>query len=114
VCGDTKSYCDTSEECGADRTCTATGKCVYECTESTDCPYSQVCGPENLCIHDPDPNHQDACVFSSDCADMAMCQDLGCMCVNTYCHKLCDSREDCGSMEICDMGVCVANYRPEN
>jgi hypothetical protein len=114
ACGDTKTYCDTSEQCGTDRVCSASGKCIYTCQDTEDCPYSQVCDAQNQCEPDTSGNHADACLFSSDCNALSMCQDSGCLCVNTYCRALCDSREDCGDMEICDMGVCVANYRPEN
>ncbi len=114
VCGDTKTYCESNEECGEDRICSNTGKCIYTCTESDDCPYSQVCSGENICTPDTSGEHENACVFSSDCSELEMCQAKGCLCANTYCRPLCDSRSDCGAMEICDMGVCVANYRPEN
>ncbi len=114
ACGDTKTYCETSEECGADRVCSSKGMCIFTCEIPEDCPYSQTCSEENLCVPDTIGDHENACVFSSDCASLDICGDRGCLCINTYCRPLCDTRDDCSEMEICDMGVCVANYRPEN
>lgn len=112
VCGDTKTYCSNNTECGAGRICNVAGKCIYQCEDSSSCPYGQVCGEEDLCIEDPNPNHEDVCVYSTDCASVAHCVENGCMCINTYCHPRCDVNEDCGPLELCDMGICRANYRP--
>lgn len=112
VCGDTKTYCETTPECGEGRVCNAAGKCIYECVDNSNCPYGQVCGGDNLCMEDDNPNHEDACVYSADCTSVSHCEARGCLCVNTYCHALCETNDDCGTLELCDMGVCRANYRP--
>ncbi len=113
VCGDTKHYCDTSDQCGPNRVCNEYGKCIFQCGSDGDCPYGQVCSTDGLCVDDPNPDHADACVYSADCSDLPWCQENGCLCVNTYCQALCTSDDDCGDKQICDLGVCRADYLPE-
>ncbi|MCD6496721.1 MAG: hypothetical protein J7M25_00240 [Deltaproteobacteria bacterium] len=114
VCGDTKRYCNTNDECGSGRTCNEAGKCVFTCTTNDMCPYGQICSADSICVDDPNPSHTDACVTSSDCSSQIQCKDMGCMCVNTYCHPLCNNNTDCAAQELCDMGICRPNYRPAN
>ncbi len=113
VCGDTKRYCESNDDCGAGRVCNESGKCIYQCQETGDCPFGQICSADNVCVDGSDPSHEGACVYSSDCAQQEQCQELGCLCVNTYCRSLCNDTSDCGDKELCDMGVCRPNYRPE-
>lgn len=112
TCGETKTYCTDSDQCGDGRTCTTLKFCAYECNMSDPlCPRGQIC-QDSVCVDDPDPQSPE-CVFSADCGSQTHCQDLGCLCVNSYCRPMCASVEDCGWGEICDLGLCVANYRPE-
>lgn len=111
TCGEWKILCETNEECGAGRLCTELARCAYTCDETSPvCPLGQVCAA-GVCVEDPDPA-QPQCLFSSDCSTQAACTDNGCLCVNTYCRSLCDTTTDCGWGELCDMGLCVPNYRP--
>jgi hypothetical protein len=112
TCGEWKTFCDTDPECGEGRVCTELSRCTYTC-ETTDplCPLGQVC-IDGECADDPAPAEPE-CVFSTDCTANALCTENGCLCVNSYCHPLCTVEDDCGWGEICDLGLCVANYRPE-
>jgi len=112
VCGEYKEYCQDAAECGDGRTCTELARCAFECEMSNPvCPRGQVCVAD-VCTDDPDPQSVE-CLNSVDCASVAHCDALGCLCVNSYCQPLCDTIEDCGFGQICDLGLCKANYRPE-
>ncbi|MBU1537497.1 hypothetical protein KKF84_19435 [Myxococcota bacterium] len=104
VCGDSKVFCENSEECGT-KICSIDFKCALECDMASPmCPTGQICA-ENVCIDDPNPLDPE-CVFSSQCGENAVC-------LNTYCHATCSIDDECGYGEFCDLGVCKADYRPE-
>jgi len=112
VCGEYKEYCADSAECGDGRVCTDLARCAYECDLADPvCPRGQVCA-DSVCIDDPAPANPE-CIYTVECADVPICETLGCQCVNQYCQPLCDTVEDCGFGQICDLGLCKANYRPE-
>jgi hypothetical protein len=113
TCGEWKTFCSTAEECGAGRTCTDLARCAYTCDPlSPQCPLGQICDPAiTTCVEDPSPTDPQ-CIYSADCAELPACTAAGCLCVNSYCHPLCTATAECGWGEVCDMGLCVPNYRP--
>ncbi|MDY0003075.1 MAG: hypothetical protein RBU30_17380 [Polyangia bacterium] len=112
VCGEYPTLCSDNAECGEGRICTSLGRCAFSC-ETTDpvCPHGQVC-LESVCTDDPAPTSTE-CITSVDCDSIAACQTLGCLCVNTYCQTLCDQDADCGWGQFCHLGICKADFRPE-
>ncbi len=104
VCGDSKVFCASDEECGL-KVCTVDSKCGLTCDMLEPlCPTGQICA-DSECIDDPAPVSPE-CVFSSHC-------DAGQVCINAYCHATCTDHAECGYGEFCDLGVCKADYRPE-
>jgi hypothetical protein len=104
VCGDSKVFCETSEECGL-KVCSVDQKCAITCDMLEPlCPVGQICS-ENVCIDDQSPEVPE-CVFSVNCDGSALC-------INGYCHDTCEIDDECGTAEFCDLGVCKADYRPQ-
>lgn len=104
VCGDSKVFCSTDEECGV-KVCTADYKCGLTCDMNDPlCPTGQICS-SGECIDDPAPANPE-CVFSSQCGENHVC-------INAYCHTTCTDSSQCGYGEFCDLGVCKADYRPQ-
>jgi hypothetical protein len=104
VCGgDSKVFCESDAECGS-KVCSVDQKCALTC-EMTEpaCPTGQICS-ESVCIDDPDPQSPQ-CVFDANCD--------GGICLNSYCHTLCEVDTECGYGEFCSLGVCKADYRPD-
>jgi hypothetical protein len=112
VCGEYKELCETSADCGADRDCNDLGRCAYECDGADPtCPLGQVC-ESGLCVDDPAPSSPE-CLTAADCDAVSHCTANGCLCVNTYCQPLCEIDDDCLWGQFCHLGVCKADYRPE-
>ncbi len=104
VCGDSKVFCERDEECGS-KVCSVDFKCALECdTANPLCPTGQICS-DNVCIDDPDPQNPE-CVFDAQCENGR--------CLNAYCHTICEQDEECGYGEFCHLGMCKADYRPDN
>jgi hypothetical protein len=107
TCGDARTYCDVNDasSCGAERAC-LTGHCHLTCDPGSSCPIGQIC-QAGVCVDDPSPQSPQ-CLYNADCT--AAGQDA--VCVNGYCHPTCTEDAGCGFAELCNVGVCMPDYRP--
>jgi hypothetical protein len=106
-CGDATIYCDVKDasSCGANRAC-LTGHCHVTCEANSNCPIGQICQAA-VCVDDPSPQSPQ-CVFNADCTAAGQ----SAVCINGYCHPTCTADASCGPAEICNVGVCMPDYRP--
>ncbi len=99
--GDCADHCTTDSECGPDRSCVS-GACQGHCATDAECGTGQVCGPNGMCVTDPDGGDQ--CLYNADCTDG--------VCENGYCHDRCTADSECAAGDFCDAGSCRPDTRP--
>jgi len=115
TCGE----CESDEQCGEDRTCQPSGRCLsgspcdtdQDCTPRKRCSDRGECVDRSQCLVDDDCGEGEIC-FNGRCTRSAECEDdsdcgEGQECVGDQCfEEVCRGPEDCGEGEICSAGEC--------
>lgn len=116
--GPTPTATSTGPTATATPTATGTGTATHTptaeipCTQDTDCPVGQVCGPDDHCQPAPTPTPTIACMNTDDCPPGLVCIDGGCRDLSTPTPTPtplppCVVDADCPDGYVCRARVCV-------